>query len=121
MIATQIEYANFEQFISREPVSTLLCIDSRDSSTCRLLKRLADVSDEFSSGISFGWIDIASLTETEISEFDCYVTPSLQFFRGRQLVENATETGYHRTAEALCRSNIMSCFGKTDGNATLIR
>ncbi len=121
MIATQIEYASFQQFVSREPVSVLLCIDSRDSATERLLKGLADVADKFVSGVSFGWIDIASLAETETTELDCDVTPTLLFFRGRQLVENATEIGYHRTAEGLCRSHILSWFGKTDGGATLIR
>ena len=120
MIAIQIEQANFQEFISREPVSVLLCIDSRDRTSCQLLKRLADVADEFVSGISFAWIDFASIPETVITEIDCNVTPSLMFFRGGQIVENASETGYHRVVKALCRSNILSWFGKTDGGATLV-
>lgn len=81
----------------------------------------ADLADEFEIGFSFAWMDIASLTEMETTIIDRNVTPSLLFFRRSQLVESAIEIGYTRVVEAMCRSNVLSWFGKTSVGATMIR
>ena len=121
MIATEIQPDGLRHFLSREPVTVLLYVDSRDVRTTRLLTTLSEVASEFVVGVEFGWMDVAKSSEADETNEDGLVTPCLMFFGGQEAIDELTQIGHTRASDQLSRANLLSWFGKTICGATLIR